>query len=178
MPRLTATDEIHLTDRQRTVLNQLANQQKAEHRFVQRSKILLLADQQQSNSHIADFLHIKRDTVIKWRNRWTAQTQKLSALEAESDTKCYAQAICSILDDSPRPGTPITFEAETVCQILAIACESPEASQRPITHWSARELQAEVIQRHIVPSISTRTIGRFLKSGGIETASNPKLGST
>lgn len=176
MPRLFATDLIHLTDRQKQVLSKLMKQQKAEHRFVERAKILLLADQQLSNSQIANFLHIKRDTVIKWRRRWREQTEKLDALEEESDSKRYGKAILSIISDSPRLGAPITFSASTVCQILAIACESPEASERPITHWSARELRDEVLKRGIVPSISTRTVGRFLKSGGIEAPSNRKLG--
>ena len=178
MSRLKAIDEIHLTDRQKQVLFRLTQQQKAEQRLVQRAQILLLADQQKANSQIANFLHIKRDTAIKWRRRWNQQTEELSALEQEPDEKCYMQGILSIISDVPRPGAPITFEAEAVCQIFAIACQTPEASQRPITHWSARELRDEVLERGIVPNISIRTVGRFLKSSGIAAASNRKLDST
>lgn len=87
MPRLSARAEIALTARQRQVLSQLTQQQTPEQRLVERAKILLLADEQKSNSQIASFLHLKRDTVMKWRSRWKEQVEKLSALEEESDEK-------------------------------------------------------------------------------------------
>lgn len=177
MPRLSARDEIALTARQRPVLSKLTQQQTAEPRLVERAKILLLAEEQKSHSQIASFLHLKRDTVMKWRSRWKEQAEKRSALEEESDEKRDTQHLFSLLSDAPRAGSPITCEAEAVCQILVVACQQPAESDRPITPWSARELRAEVIKRGLVPSISARTIGRFLKSGGVKTASNRKLGS-
>ena len=177
MPGPSARDSISLTARQRAVLSQLTKQSTAEQRLVERAKILLLADEQKSNSQIAGLCNCKRDTVIKWRYRWKQQAEKLSALEEESSLKQYIQQIVSLLSDAPRAGAPIRFEALAVCQILVVACQPPKESDRPITHWSARELRDEVIKRGIVPQISARTIGRFLKSGGVKTASNQKLGS-
>ena len=56
---------------------------------------------------------------------------------------------------------------EQIVEIIAIACEQPEEeSQRPVSHWSAREVAEEAVKRKIVPAISVRTVGRFLKSGG------------
>ena len=65
IPRLIATDEIHLTDRQKQVLGKITQQQKAQQRLVARAKIVLLADEQKGNSKIANVFHIKRSTVIK-----------------------------------------------------------------------------------------------------------------
>ena len=75
-----------------------------------------------------------------------------------------------ILADEPRSGTPATFGPEQVCQIVALACEPPEASERPITHWTPRELADEAVQRGIVPGISPSSVGRFLKGGRTSAA--------
>jgi putative transposase len=78
----------------------------------------------------------------------------LSALEA---------AIEDVLSDNPRSGCPATFAPEQIARIIAVACEPPADSGRPVTHWSPTELAEEVVARGIVPSISVRHIGRFLK---------------
>jgi putative transposase len=62
-----------------------------------------------------------------------------------------------------RPGAPRKFTPEQVTQILAVACEPPEKSGRPITHWTAYELADEVVRRGIVASISTTQVGRYLR---------------
>jgi putative transposase len=80
-----------------------------------------------------------------------------------------------LLGDRPRGGSPGKFTAEQVTQILAIACEEPEASGRPVTHWTPRELADEVIQRGIVESISPRQVGRSLKIGRAPAAPQPLL---
>jgi hypothetical protein len=46
-----------------------------------------------------------------------------------------------------------------------MACEEPEDSQRPISHWTAREVADEAIKRGIVDNISPRSAGRFFKRG-------------
>jgi putative transposase len=58
---------------------------------------------------------------------------------------------------------------------MAIACEPPERSGRPISHWTPREIAAEAIKRDIVDTISERHVGRFLKSGRPQTAPQPLL---
>ena len=81
---------------------------------------------------------------------------------ARSRPPCRARSRdCS--SDLPRSGSPGKFTAEQVTQILAVACEDPEASGRPVTHWTPRELADEVAKRGIVESISPRQVGRFLK---------------
>jgi putative transposase len=58
---------------------------------------------------------------------------------------------------------------------VALACEPPDLSHRPISHWTPRELADEARKRGIVESISPRHVGRFLKSGRIEAASEQVL---
>ena len=57
------------------------------------------------------------------------------------------EAIRETLKDAPRSGCPGRVTAEQVTQILAVACEPPESSGRPITHWTHNELQDEVNKR-------------------------------
>jgi transposase len=71
----------------------------------------------------------------------------------------------AVLTDTPRSGTPATFTAEQSVQMVAVACEPPAESGRPIRHWTPREVADEVRKRGIVETISTRSVGRFLKSG-------------
>jgi hypothetical protein len=41
--------------------------------------------------------------------------------------------------------------------------EKLSESERPINHWSQREIADEAMRRGLVPSISQRPVGRFLK---------------
>ena len=74
----------------------------------------------------------------------------------------------AVLTDEPRPGTPGKFTPEQVTQILAVACEPPEKSGRPITHWTALELTDEVIKRGIVSSISPAQVSRYLREAALQ----------
>jgi putative transposase len=116
-------------------------------------------------------MQINRETVRYWRATWLRRVSKLEEAEAASvDDPHLVGLIEDALSDKPRAGAPPTFSAEQVCQILAVGCQNPAQSNRPISHWSARELADEVIKRGIVKTISVRTVGRFLKSGRFEAA--------
>ena len=95
----------------------------------------------------------------------------LSEVEAEEEEKQLGTLIGTVLSDAPRRGRPITFTPEQICQIVAVACESPQACGRPVTQWTPGELADEVIKRGIVESISPRSVGRFLKRSRSETPS-------
>jgi transposase len=78
------------------------------------------------------------------------------------------RAIETVLGDEPRPGAPAKFTPEQVTQILAVACEPPEKSGRPITHWTAHELTDEVVRRGIVTSISPSQVSRYLREAALQ----------
>ena len=75
------------------------------------------------------------------------------------------------MSDAHRSGSPGKFSAEQVAQIIAIACEVPQDSGYPVSHWTAQEIALEAEKRGIVNSISERQVGRFLKRGGSTTTS-------
>ena len=65
------------------------------------------------------------------------------------------------LTDIPRPGRPSQITDEQICQLVALACEQPK--ERPISHWTGREIAEEVMARGIIEHISPRHVARLLK---------------
>ena len=107
-----------------------------------------------------------------WRERWREESEFLAAAEEQQVTDKKLMALIEqILSDRQRPGTPKCFPVEQVVQIVShreadpcgIACESPEKSERPVSHWTPSELADEALLRGIVEKISPRSVGRFLK---------------
>jgi hypothetical protein len=48
---------------------------------------------------------------------------------------------------------------------MALACEAPSESGRPVSQWSTTELAEEIVRRGIVDTISPRHAARLLKRG-------------
>lgn len=172
MPHQTAP-KIELSARVRKILREIARQRRSEHRQVIRARLLLAMAEGAGNNELARKLKMDRGVVRGWRNRWLELAPRLSQAEASASRDAdLRNLVLGGLNDLPRRGTPPTFTAEQIVQIVAIACEAPSGSGRPISHWTPPELAAEVVKRQIVESISVSSIGRFLKSGRLTTASN------
>ncbi len=163
MPRGPKPQRIDLTDNQRRILEQITRRAHSPQAQAMRARIVLVAAQGKRNQHIADGMGISVLTVRRWRNRWSESSERLRVLECEE--RELSRAIGGVVSDAPRPGTPATFTPEQICQIIALACEVPDESDRPVTHWTPTELADEAIRRGIVEWISPRSVGRFLKRG-------------
>jgi len=167
---------VKLSEKQREVLEQIVCRPSSPQGRVSRAKMILKAASGDNNAQIARELAIDVRTARKWRGRWIEAEAELNVAEAEEDSdKRLPPLIEAVLSDASRPGAPVTFSAEQVVQLVAIACEAPEDSERPISHWTAREVAEEGIKRGIVESISPRQVGRFLKGSGPATPSEPLL---
>ena len=167
---------IDLSTRQRTLLERLRQRQTAPQRLIRRVLIVLALADGPGLRATARALGLNRISVRLWRDRWLAAAEALA--QAESDhlsDQLILGLIVEVLDDAPRPGGPATFSPEQIVQIVAVACEPPEKSGRPISHWTHRELADEVKRRQIVKDIAPRTVGRFLKTGRPATPSQPLL---
>lgn len=146
-------------------LTKLTKAHQTGQQLVLRARIVLSAGQGQGNAQIARALNVHVDTVRLWRQRWQkSEAIPLSDLSVEER-----------LTDFPRPGAPARITADQRCQIETLACEKPEQAGRPITHWTHREIAAELIQRKIVERISPRHAGRLLKRGRSQTPPHPLL---
>src|SRR3954449_11152963 len=120
------------------------------------------------NEDIAERVGLTHRQVGRWRRRWAKAWHQLIDIECCESRAALRRAIAAVLCDDPRPGAPGKFTPEQVTQILAVACEPPEKSGRPITHWTAHELADEVIKREIVASISPSQVGRYLREAALQ----------
>jgi putative transposase len=152
-----AAVKITLTSAQRTVLERWDRQRVGPRDRVRRARILLMAAAGESNTAIGRAVGLSTEAAHLWRTRW--REGEVALAEATSDD--LDDVMNKILADAPRSGAPATFAPEQVAQIIAVACESPKDSDRPVSHWTPRELAAEVILRGIVKTISIRHVGRF-----------------
>jgi putative transposase len=171
IPRATP---ISVTDRQRRGLERLARAATTPQAIATRARVVLGVAGGASNRGLSQRLGLARNTVRAWRGRWAAAREALLTAELEGDDAALDQVIRGVLADEPRPGAPARFSPEQLCQLMAIACEPPEASGRPLSHWTPRELAAEVVARGIVEAISARTVGRFLVLGGGRAQAAPQ----
>lgn len=160
--------EIKLSDEERQGLEKLVRRHNAPQQIALRGRIILAAADGKNNTQIARELGVNRETPRLWRNRWlTLSPISLDDLSVEER-----------LEDLPRPGAPPRITADQRCQIEAMACEDPEDSGRPISHWTAREIADEIMARGILETISPRHAARLLKRWGSQTPSDPVLVDT
>jgi transposase len=160
--------KVTVTERQHEILLALRNATTAPSHLRQRAAVILLAFDGLRNDEIAGRIGLGRFQVGRWRRRWARAWSGLIDLECRETGADLRRAIEAILSDAARPGAPGKFTAEQVTQILAVACEPPEKSGRPITHWTAHELADEVVKRGIVDSISTTRVGRYLREAAMQ----------
>ena len=165
-----------VSPRQHALLEQIVRRPSSMQQHVLRARIILLAGEGVGNQSIANQLHVDRKTVYHWRTRWIGDQDRLAAVENKEDDPVLSKALLSSLSDAPRMGAPVTYRAEVVCQLIAVSCENPEKCGYPISHWTPKALRSECIQRQIVPGISLRQVGRFLKGGRSKAASGAVLG--
>ncbi|WP_100902427.1 COG3415 family protein [Nostoc flagelliforme] len=108
-----------------------------------------------TNTEIASSLRLTRGQVRLWRTRWQNAAQEWEQVKSEDieDETLFTQII-SILKDEPRRGNPGKFSLEEIVQIIAVACEIPATSERPVSHWTPKELADEVVKRKIVSCVA------------------------
>jgi transposase len=167
---------IVLSQAQQKTLEQIVRCQTSEQRILRRGQILLKANAGLNNEQIAQAFSINRETVQRWRQRWSEAAKAFELEEAQSITaKALRLRIYSILMDHPRTGTPPTFTSQQVVRIVALACEDPQEAGVPVTEWTPRELAQKAMERGIVESISARSVERFLKGGSTSAPSQSVL---
>ncbi len=147
--------KVELSPEEKEALVTVTRRHSSAQQLVVRARIVLLANEGNNNEQIARALKINVDSASLWRKSWLGFGAMALAELSVSER----------LEDAARPGKPPTITAEQVCQIVALACETPLASARPISQWTGREIADEIKQRHIVEQISPRHAQRLLKRG-------------
>jgi putative transposase len=146
---LLAADPVIVLPEQREALEQLVRSRSTPQQLALRARMILHAADNVGVRESAGELEVWPKTVRLWRKRWRQAAKELSMPER--------------LCDTPRSGAPATYTPEQICAVIAMTCEKPSESERSISHWSQREIADEAIRRGLVPSISQRSVGRFLK---------------
>jgi putative transposase len=164
---------IQVSSAQQDELRRLQRRQTADQRLVRRVSIILALAADPRVEAVACQLGLTRVTVRAWRDRWLEATPALQAAEQDLTPPQFRRLLEHLLDDAPRPGKPATFSPEQIVQIVAVACEPPEMSGRPIDRWTSRELADEVQKRGIVRVISPRS-GIGAGTGSIPTPRTPR----
>jgi putative transposase len=154
LPTLTPCP-VQLHEAERKEIQQLVSRHTTPQQIALRAQIILLASEGKNHRQIARELNISRDMVRTWRERWLETSEREVTIEKR-------------LQDAERSGAPLTFSAEQVIQLFAIACENPAESGHPMSHWTARELAIEMVKRGIVESISPRHVRRLLEEAQLK----------
>lgn len=147
--------KVELSDAEEYALQELVGRHSTPQQIALRARLVLAAADGRSNAEISRRFAVDVDTVRRWRKRWL-EFQPLSLDDLPVEGR---------LGDAPRSGVPRRITDEQVCQIMALACELPEESGRPISQWTAREIADEIKRRGIVEEISDRHAARLLKRG-------------
>src|ERR1700730_8154470 len=146
---LLAADPVIVEPAQREALEALVRAHSTSQQLALRARMILQAADAVGVRESARELEVWPKTVRYWRGRWRQAPP--------------AQSVPERLADAPRSGAPATYTPEQICAVIAMTCEKPSESERPISHWSQREIADEAIGRGLVSNISQRSVGRFLK---------------
>src|SRR5215212_9992293 len=157
--------KVVLSERERAELERLVRAFTTGQQLALRARIVLAAGDGLNNLQIARELGVDDETPGHWRGRWLQFR----------DVPLDDLSVTERLADAPREGAPPKFTPEQVCQIIAMACEKPADSGRPISQWSHRELADEIMRRGIVERISPRHASRLLKSSRPAAATSALL---
>ena len=111
---------ITLTETERQELETLTRAHTTPQKLVRRAEIVLFRAQGIERRVIATKVGVQPGVVTTWAQRWR-------------ETAGTDRSVAERLADLPRSGAPDTFTPEQICQIVAIACESPAEYDRPIT---------------------------------------------
>ena len=112
---------LELTPEQTRELQRLINAPATPQKLVRRARIALLAAQGQSNEAIATELVTSTVTVGMWRQR-------------------FVDLGLAGLAEAPRPGRPVTLDAEKARRVLSEVVQPPKSSGR----WSCRRMARHV----------------------------------
>src|ERR687889_2620080 len=129
-----------ISDEQREVLEILARSQSAEHRVVQRSRVLLLAGDGVSNSEISEVTGVSRPTVLAWRGQF------------EKD------GLVGFGEVAKGRGRKPSISDEKVAEIVDLALHSKPEGQ---THWSCRSMAKHV-------GVSSASVQRIWSARGLK----------
>lgn len=132
---------VELTAEERTRLEQLLQKGKSSARKLTRARILLQADEGQTDEEIATALAVGVATVERTRQR-------------------FVEASLEALNELPRPGGQCKLSGKQEAHLIAVAC-TPAPSGH--TRWTLQLLAEQVVALGFAESIARETVRQVLK---------------
>jgi transposase len=130
---------LELTPAERTTLESLAHRSRTRPHLARRARLILLCGDGLASNVVARKLHVRDQTVSKWRARFLRE--RLDGLY-----------------DEPRPGAPRTIDDAAVERVLIRTLETTPRGQ---THWSLRGMAQAT-------GLSRMTISRIWHAFGLQ----------
>lgn len=133
---------IQLSEEERQQLQKYVKQGKKSARAMNRARILLLADEQQTDGEITKVLGVNRTTIYRVRKEYRIA------------------GINKALEEKPRRGAPAKIDGRVDATLTMLACsDPPEGSGR----WTLQLLAEKLVELEVVESISLPTVRTALK---------------
>ena len=136
---------VRLSKSERVSLTQFVSRGAHKARAINRARILLLADEGQSDRNIIDALGVCRATISSMRKKYSEK----------GDTP-----ILELVHDAPRSGRPIKVDSQVEAQMTMIACSDPPEG---VAKWTLRLIADRLVRLEVVDELSHETVRRTLK---------------
>lgn len=143
--------ELHLTEQDRSVIEEIRSKGIHHSREVNRAHILSCLDRGIAETQILSVLGIGRTALWRTRSAYLQGGVELAVFDVE------------------RPGRPPQYDTDTEARVTALACSAPPEGRR---RWTLIELERLARQEPGLGKVSRETVRRMLK----KTISNPGVG--
>lgn len=136
---------VDLSEEEKAQLQSLTKKGKTSARKLNRARVLLLADQGETDQQIAKAVGVGTSTVERIRKRFVTE----GSLEAA-------------LTERPRPGGNRKLSGRQEAYLLALASSDPPQGNK---RWTMQLLADRLVELEVVDSLSDETVRRTLKRG-------------
>ena len=143
--------ELHLTDKDRSVVNEIRSKGVHHSREVNRAHVLSCLDRGIPEAQILSVLGIGRTALWRTRSAYLQGGVDLAVFDVE------------------RTGRPPQYDTDAQARVTALACSTPPQGRR---RWTIVELERMARQEPGLSHVSHETVRRLLK----KTISNPGAG--
>jgi len=145
---------VKLDTQESAILRKIIRSKTLDDSLKDRAQIVLAASEGVTNRQIVREHGFEEHRVSQWRTCWHEFHEHWKQLDPKLRPKMSAKLIRRWLVDAEGHGADATITEEQRALILAVACESPEKSGYPHTHWTNRLLAAVGIRRGIAEYVS------------------------
>jgi transposase len=136
-----------LTEAERIEVERLRRSRKAEHRLVERARIILLLAEGHKPTEVANEVQRSAPMVYHWLHRFNEEG-------------------VAGLEDAPRAGRPLTYSEEERGRMIATARTRPEKLGLDFGHWTLDRL-VEYVNEQVGIPISRSQLGEVLRAEGL-----------